>query len=128
MFTINDDSSIYLTRGDIAIIEVSANTVDDEEYKFMPGDVLRINVVEKKKCNSVVLSKDVIVNSETPTVDIHLERKDTRIGDTIHKPRDYWYEIVLNPDTAAQTLVGYDSDGPKVFRLYPEGVHDAHTS
>lgn len=128
MFTINDDGSIYLTRGDIAVIQVSANDGDEEGYTFEEGDTIRLEVYEKKKCNNVVLCKDAYVESETSIVDIVLESSDTTIGDPIHKPKDYWYEIVLNPDTAPQTLVGYDSDGPKIFRLYPEGVHNAHTT
>lgn len=38
---------------------------------------------------------------------------------------DYWYEVELNPETEAQTIIGYDEDGPKIFRLYPEGDDEA---
>lgn len=120
MFKINDDLSVYVTRGDVCIISVKA-TKDGEPYTFEAGDTVRINVFAKKGCGSVALSKDVPVLAPTDTVDVYLGENDTRIGDVISKPVDYWYEIQLNPDTAPQTIIGYDDIGPKVFRLYPEG-------
>lgn len=40
----------------------------------------------------------------------------------VNKPTDFWYEVELNPDTAPQTIIGYDKEtGAKIFRLYPEG-------
>jgi hypothetical protein len=120
MFVINDDLSIYLTRGDAAVFNVSA-TIGGTEYTFKPDDVVRFKVFEKKNCEEVVLKKDVKVTAETNLVEIALEREDTRIGDVISKPTDYWYEVELNPDGYAQTIIGYDEDGAKVLKLYPEG-------
>ena len=90
-------------------------------HQFQAGDVLRFKVTERKGCDQVVLSKDFLVESPTYKVDISLNREDTRIGEVISKPKDYWYEIELNPDTKPNTIIGYDEQGPKVFRLYPEG-------
>lgn len=90
-------------------------------HQFQTGDVIRFKVMEKKGCDQVVLSKDFLVESPTYKVDISLNREDTRIGEVISKPKDYWYEIELNPETVPQTIIGYDEQGPKVFRLYPEG-------
>ena len=120
MFVINDDLSIYITRGDAAVFSVGAK-VGEAEYTFREGDVVRFKVFAKKDCEEVVLMKDVKVTEETNLVEIALEREDTRIGDVISKPTDYWYEVELNPDTYAQTIIGYDEDGAKVFKLYPEG-------
>lgn len=121
MFVINSDCSIHLTRGDIAIIEVSAVTNDDDAYVFKANDVVRFKVHEKNHPEETVIEKDVVVETESPTVTVHLGRDDTKIGELINKPKDYWYEIELNPETMPQTIIGYDTDGPKVFRLYPEG-------
>lgn len=128
MFTINNDKSIFLTRGDAAVIEVTASMSDNENYIFKKGDVVRFRLMERKQCNLVVLLKDVIVNEEVDVVSINLEREDTKLGEIIHKPKDYWYEVELNPDTIPQTIVGYDSDGPKIFRLFPEGDDYEHSS
>ena len=122
MFVINADKSIYLTRGDVALIIVSATKSDNEDYVFQNGDVVRLRIMEKKNCDRIVLQKDVTVETESRTVNVNLERSDTKLGDIIDKPIDYWYEIELNPDTTPQTIIGYDSDGPKIFRLFPEGV------
>jgi hypothetical protein len=68
----------------------------------------------------VVLVVDTEVTEEAELVEIELTSEDTRIGEVISKPVDYWYEVELNPDTKPQTIIGYDKDGAKVFKLYPE--------
>ena len=54
-------------------------------------------------------------------MEVMLTSKETKFGELIHKPKDYWYEVELNPMTTPQTVIGYDEDGAKVFRLFPEG-------
>ena len=121
MFRIDNDMTIHITRGDIGVVEVSANKNEYELYTFVPGDVIRLRVFPKKCHEDVVLVKDVLIETETQTVSIILERTDTKLGEIINKPAVYWYEVELNPDTSPQTFIGYDSDGPKQFILYPEG-------
>lgn len=120
MFVINDDLSIYVTRGDACNIEFEANS-NGEPYTFVNGDIVRLKVMGKKNCENVLMVKDVQVSGSATTVTIALSKEDTRFGDPISKPADYWYEIELNPDTQPQTIIGYDEDGGKIFRLYPEG-------
>lgn len=120
MFQINDDMSINVTRGDSVRFSVAAE-VNGHEYTFKAGDVVRINVFEKKNCENVVLSKDFGIERDTTSVDVFLTQEETRIGDVINKPKDYWYEIELNPYDNPQTIIGYDDDGAKVFKLFPEG-------
>jgi hypothetical protein len=95
--------------------------LDGVPYEFQPNDVVRFKVFEKKGCDTVVLQKDFPVIEVCDSVDISLVRADTKIGDIIHKPKDFWYEVELNPDTYPQTIIGYDEDGAKNFRLLPEG-------
>ena len=120
MFHVEEDMTICLTRGDVAFFVVIA---DDrgEPHMFQPGDVIRIKVCEKKACENVVLQKDFVVEEETEAAHIYLTKEDTKIGDIISKPVVYWYEVELNPDTNPQTIVGYDDDGAKILRLFPEG-------
>lgn len=120
MFIINDDLSIYLTRGDAAVFSVGAN-IGGEAYTFKVGDVIRFKVFEKKNCEEVVLKKDTTVVAETNLVEIALDRDETKFGDVISKPTDFWYEVELNPEGYAQTIIGYDENGAKVLKLYPEG-------
>lgn len=120
MFKVNDDLSIYVTRGDIAFFSVAAEE-NGGKYTFQAGDVVRFKAFAKKDCESVVLQKDFPVTEDTEMVDIFLEEEDTKIGDVISKPTDYWYEVELNPFDNPQTIIGYDEDGAKVFKLFPEG-------
>ena len=119
MFEITEDRSIYVTRGDMAYIRITCNK-NGKPYTFQVGDVVRFNVCEKKKCENVVLQKDFPVTALTQGVDIVLDGYDTKIGEVISKPVDYWYEVVLNPFDNPQTIIGYDAEGTRVFRLYPE--------
>jgi hypothetical protein len=120
MFRIDEEKTIHLTRGDAATFSVGA-IIEGETYIFREGDVIRLTVYGKKDCSNVVLQKDSFVNEETESVDIFLESEDTKFGEVISKPTDYWYEVELNPDTYPQTIIGYDENGAKVFKLYPEG-------
>ena len=120
MFKVNDDLSIYLTRGDAVSITLNAQD-DGANYTFRAGDLVRFKVFEKKACHCVELQKDIRVESDTEAVVIALTGDETKIGNEISKPVDYWYEVELNPETQPQTIIGYDEDGAKVFRLYPEG-------
>lgn len=121
MFKVNDDKSIYMTRGDGITITLAIAT-EEGNYTFRASDVVRLNVFEKKACNCVVFSKDFYPAEGADSVDIELDREDAKIGELINKPKDYWYEVELNPlSDKPQTIVGYDEDGPKVFRLFPEG-------
>lgn len=121
MFLINEDMSIYLTRGDAISFAISADS-GGKNYTFHAGDILRIKVFEKKACENVVLEKVFPVSVESERVEIVLTKEDTKIGEVISKPVDYWYEVELNPFTNPQTIIGYDDAGPKVFRLLPEGA------
>lgn len=120
MFKISEDMSIYATRGDMVTFGVTAEK-DGAQYTFQPGDLVRFKVFEKKACENVLLLKDFRVAAAATKVDVILTGEDTKFGEVISKPTDYWYEVELNPLTTPQTIIGYDEDGPKVFRLYPEG-------
>ena len=121
MYKINEDLSIYVTRGDIVLMEVSAAT-NGKPYTFQVGDLVRIKVYKKKKATDVVLEKDFPITSVTQKVQIFLSGDDTKFGEVISKPVDYWYEVELNPLSDPQTIIGYDEDGAKVFKLFPEGA------
>ena len=120
MFVIKDDLSINITRGDAAEFSVGAN-IGATSYEFKTGDVVRFKVFGKKDCEEVVLQKDVEITTPTSAAKVSLTGQDTTIGQVISKPVEYWYEVELNPETHPQTIIGYDDNGAKVFKLYPEG-------
>jgi hypothetical protein len=120
MFKIDNNKTIHITRGDIGVITIDAK-MEGADYEFQRGDVLRFKVYEAKDCSCVVLQKDVVVEETGQEIVINLQSDETKLGDVISTPTNYWYEVELNPDTAPQTIIGYDEEGAKVFRLYPEG-------
>lgn len=120
MFTLNDDLSIYLTRGDMAAFGVAASHKSGETHVFQVGDVVRFTVYGKNSADTVYLQKDFPVTEMGTEVQVYLTKDDTRFGDVISKPTDYWYEVELNPETVPQTILGYDENGPKVLKLFPE--------
>jgi hypothetical protein len=119
MFVINEDLSIFCTRGDAVSFSVGAN-LGDTPYTFRTGDIVRFTVCAKKDYSSVMLQKDVTVEEETDSVQFHLDNSDTRFGNVISKPTEFWYTIELNPDTYCQTIIGHTEDGARVFMQYPE--------
>ena len=48
MFKI-EDTTIHLTRGDMAIFEVSTVDEDGNDYIFQVDDIIRFSVFEKKQ-------------------------------------------------------------------------------
>ena len=63
MFVLNDDLSIYATRGDIVFFSVSAEE-NGVAHKFKAGDVVRIKIYGKKDATNVVLEKDFPVTKD----------------------------------------------------------------
>ena len=121
MFVINDDLSIYLTRGDAASITLPI------KHQLQAGDSLRFQVFKKKDCSAVVLRKDRRIKEETDEIKIELDGSETKLVDIINKPTDFWYEVEVNPGENSKTIVGYDADGAKILTLFPEGYDGAVT-
>ena len=120
MFVVNEDLSIYATRGDVVFFSVTASD-NGTPYQFEAGDILRMKVYGKKDATNIFLRKDFLVTAPSEKCEVFLSGEDTKFGDVISKPTEFWYEISLNPDTAPQTIIGYDEDGAKIFKLFPEG-------
>lgn len=119
MFTILDDKTICLTRGDTATIQV--------ELKYDTGLAVTngtayLRIMEKKDCTVSKVEKSVGVVSGTASFSIVAEdTKESLCPKIINKPIDFWYEVSLETSGVAQTVIGYDEEGPKIFRVYPEG-------
>ncbi|MGN1301206.1 MAG: hypothetical protein ACI4U9_01590 [Clostridia bacterium] len=123
MLTI-EGKNIQITRGDMLPLTISAgNDIDGNEYQFQIGDVVRFKIFEKGDVNTVFLEKDFSVEEATTELQIMLTSEEMKIEDLINSPKDYWYEIELNPDTEkTQTIIGYDvEDGAAILTLLPEG-------
>ena len=119
MLKIGEDKSISVTRGDSVVFSVSQKNKDGTLRVFNVGDVVRFTVVKKKDYSSVVLQKDFAVEESCEVVDVVLTSQETRIGENINKEVEYWYEVEVNPGSA-DTIIGHDQSGAKLFWLYPE--------
>lgn len=123
MYQINEDLSIYATRGDAVLLNVKANDKEGKPYTFKPGDNVRFKVYKKKKVTEVLLDKLFTIETATQEVQVYLSGNETKFDEPINKPTTYWYEVVLNEDTEPQTIIGYDQEeGAKLFILLPEGA------
>jgi hypothetical protein len=119
MFVLHNDRTIYATRGDAVYFPIEKK-MGDAKYMFQPEDIVRFKVFAKKNPAKVVLCKDFVVESESTSVNIFLGKNDMKFGEIISKPVDYWYEVELNPDTYPDTFIGYNEEGPAIFKLFPE--------
>ena len=121
MFKIKSNT-IYCTRGDKGNVPITLPTREDktELYTFKVGDKVRIGVYEEDKLDGcAVILKEVEVEEPTTVVKIPLTSSDTKLGEIINEPVDYWYEVILNDE---ETIIGYDDElGAKIFKLLPEG-------
>lgn len=90
-----------------------------ENYTFKVGDKVEFRVYDKKALNELpVLSKTVTLTEASESVSIELTSEETKLGEILNKPKEYWYEIELNDES---TVIGYDENGAKILNLYPEG-------
>lgn len=118
-----EKGNIYVTRGDMLPLSINATNADKTSYTFAKNDVIRIKIMEAGNVSNILVQKDFVVEEETRTINIDLTSEDTRIGELINKPAEYWYEIELNPDTDnTNTIIGYSKEkGAALFTLLPEG-------
>lgn len=126
MFKIDaDGTTLKVTRGASGTLTFGAIDPEGNPYTFSAGDVLRLNVTKEGRENMVVMSVDSIVPEDSQEVALSVTSFNSKIGTVINKPTDYWYDIELNPDSSvAQMLLGYDEEGPKIFRVYPESIKE----
>lgn len=119
--TNKEDMSISLTRGDSGVLDVKAKQ-GDGFYEFQSGDKVFFRVSEAKDAGNSKLEIEGYVNGEDPTLaQIELTEEQTKsLCEPINKPVEFWYEISLENGGGRQTLIGYDEDGAKILRLFPE--------
>lgn len=110
---------IMINRGDRGSIEFSIKNEDGSDYIFQIGDIITFGVYAKKHMEGKAsILKNIEIEEETTSVIIELTPEETKIGDIKNIAVDYWYEIQINHQ---DTIIGYDKDKEKIFRVYPEG-------
>ena len=113
------NTTIEVNRGDELNLNLSLKLDSGEDYVFEQGDKVVFSLYEKgKMSDNAILIKEVDATPEETSLEISLTSNETKIGEMINKPVEYWYEIELND---RYTVIGYDDKGAKRFILYPEG-------
>lgn len=113
------NSIIEVNRGDELNLKLSLKLDSGNTYTFEEGDKVIFSLYNKGKMNEkAILIKEVNATPNTTTLDISFTNEETKIGEMINKPVEYWYEIELND---RYTVIGYDDTGAKKLILYPEG-------
>lgn len=114
-----DGTTIKLNRGDVLNFTLTLSSSSGEPYVFQDGDKVVFSVYNKNKMSdNAVLLKEFVVSGSQQSVEINCTKEDTKLGDLINKPVEYWYEVELNNE---YTVIGYDDDGAKILMLFPEG-------
>lgn len=114
-----EGTTIKLNRGDILNINLTIKKEDGTDYSFEEGDKITFSIYNKGKLNDkAVLLKEVQATPGATSINIYCDSEKTKIGELVNKPIDYWYEIELNNE---YTILGYDDEGAKLFKLFPEG-------
>lgn len=121
------DKNIRITRGNMLPITVTAdNEIDENDYVFQIGDVIRFQIFDSKDVNQIYLKKDFEVTEEGTEKTIIITAEEMKIGEIKNRAAEYWYEIELNPDTdKTMTIVGYELNeknkpNPAVITILPE--------
>jgi hypothetical protein len=133
MIAVDEENTIYLTRGDATQRDFNnlafqfpiynMDTKQEELYQFKPDDKISFVVVEKKGyTKEEVLRKDYTLRElgyteSTTTPEIPLTAEDTKLFELTNKRKTYWYDVVLNDEI---TILGYDDEGAKKLIVYPE--------
>lgn len=114
-----EGTTIKLNRGDSLSLNLSITLEDNSNYTFKVGDTIVFSIYKKGKMNEdAVLLKEINVLEQSESLSISLTNEETKIGELINKPLEYWYEVELNNQ---YTVIGYDDTGAKLLILYPEG-------
>lgn len=114
-----EGTTIKINRGDILNLTLSLKLDDGTNYTFQPNDKVVFSLYNKNGLDKeAILLKEITVQESAQSVEITLSSQETKIGELINKPIEYWYEVELNDQ---YTVIGYDDDGAKIFKLYPEG-------
>ena len=106
-----DGRTLYIHRGDAGNLNYSIPLDENNNYKFVKGDIIRLSVFDRNS------DFQVPVQEESTVVSIPLTSEDTNIGEPSNKKQKFAYEVSLN---GVNTTLGYDEEeGPAILELLP---------
>lgn len=123
-----EGKNIEITRGNMLPLAITAgNDVDDTDYEFEKGDILRFKIYDSKDVNKIYLQKDFKVEENATEVTLTMTASEMTIGDLSNRQATYWWEVDLNPETDdEQTIIGCELTeteelDPAIIVILPEG-------
>ena len=119
MIKVGDDGrTLYIHRGDAGNLNYSIPLDENNNYKFVKGDIIRLSIFDRNSDFQTPLKEiKVTVDEESTFVSIPLTSEDTNIGEPSNKKQKFAYEVSLN---GVNTTLGYDEEeGPAILELLP---------
>ena len=86
MAMLGTNYSIEINRGDMLAMTIKANDSNGDPYIFKVDDVVRFKIMERNKCENVILQKDVKVTEEMESVPVIISSEEMKIGNIIINP------------------------------------------
>lgn len=124
MFKVDGNKTIHITRGDRGYLTVYVDT-GGAGSALGPDSFARLSVYTANDYTDLKFATEFdAAGGATDTINFIIQPDDTKDNITAtNAPQTFWYEIEIDPEADwAQTIVGYDMTGPKLFIVYPEGV------
>lgn len=123
-----EGKNIEITRGNVLPLAITAgNDIDDTDYEFEKGDILRFKIYDSKDVNKIYLQKDFKVEENAIEVILTMTAGEMTIGDLSNRQATYWWEVDLNPETDnEETIIGCELTeteelNPAIIVILPEG-------
>ena len=109
------NKTFHVSRGDSGTVNLRLKNTT-----FRPEDDVVFKIYEVQGLDSApIIEVHTSVEEESDTINIELNGEEhTNFGDLGNEIVDYWYEIAVNED---RTIIGFDENGAKIFKLYPTG-------
>lgn len=112
-----DNTEVSLNRGDQGkiLVELEQN---GEPITLLESDVVNMAIYSEENLDKDPLQKlNASINTEENVAEIIIEKNSTAFVPEDNMPFNYWYEVEWN----GIVIIGYDKEGPKIFRVYPNG-------
>lgn len=116
MLTINS-KEISLNKGDSGIIKI--NIMEGEESLILEAtDNISLMIYKEENLDKEPLKViKAMIDEENNVANITINEDTTSFVEEDNEPFNYWYQIEFNDNV----IIGYDKEGPKIFRVYPSG-------
>ena len=116
MLTI-DNKEISLSKGDKGVIQFDM-TQDGEPVILDGTDKITMAIYEEENLDKDPLKViEAEINLDENIAEIPINEATTDFVPEDNMPFNYWYQI----EWAGNVVIGYDKEGPKTFRVYPQG-------